>query len=290
LVFITDGIETHDVEKILYDVCSQLTIILKLKKKELDMGRVQDKVALITGGTAGIGYATAELIGKEGGKIAITDLRPVEGEASAQKLRSQGYDAIFIEQNVTDEARWKEVVAAVVEKYGRLDILVNNAGVGEQTDLEESDLAHWRFVNSVNMEAVFMGTQNAIKQMKLNGGGSIINISSIEGLVGDPRFGAYNASKGGVRLFSKSAALYCAEKKYNIRVNSLHPGFTVTPMVDGAVDQFSAQDAERINREIAIGYMADPIDQAYGILFLASDESRYMTGTELVIDGGFTCH
>ena len=104
------------------------------------MGRVQDKVALITGGTAGIGYATAELIGKEGGKIAITDLRPVEGEASAQKLRDQGYDAIFIEQDVTDEARWKEVLAAVVEKYGRLDILVNNAGVGEQTDLEESDL------------------------------------------------------------------------------------------------------------------------------------------------------
>ena len=135
------------------------------------MGRVQDKVALITGGTAGIGYATAELMAKEGGKIVITDLRAVEGEASAQKLRDQGYDAMFLEQNVTDEERWKEVVAAVVEKYGRLDILVNNAGVGEQTDLEESDLAHWRFVNSVNMEAVFMGTQNAIKQMKLNGGG-----------------------------------------------------------------------------------------------------------------------
>lgn len=254
------------------------------------MGRVQDKVALITGGTAGIGYATAELMGREGGKIAITDLRPVEGEASAQKLRDEGYDAIFLEQDVTDEARWKEVLAAVVEKYGRLDILVNNAGVGIETDLETSDLAHWRFVNAVNMEAVFMGTQNAVKQMKLNGGGSIINISSIEGLVGDPRFGAYNASKGGVRLFTKSAALHCAEKKYNIRVNSVHPGFTKTPMVDNAIDMFSAADAERVNREIAIGYMADPIDQAYGILFLASDESRYMTGTELVIDGGFTCH
>ncbi len=254
------------------------------------MGRVQDKVALITGGTAGIGYATAELIGQEGGKIVITDMRPVEGEASAQKLRDQGYDAIFIEQNVTDEQRWKEVLAAVVEKYGRLDILVNNAGVGEETKLEESDLAHWRFVNSVNMEAVFMGTQNAIKQMKLNGGGSIINISSIEGIVGDPRFGAYNASKGGVRLFTKSAALYCAEKKYNIRVNSVHPGFTQTPLLNDAAGGFSEADAERINREIAIGYMAEPIDQAYGILFLASDESRYMTGTELIIDGGFTAH
>lgn len=254
------------------------------------MGRVQDKVALITGGTAGIGYAAAELIGREGGKIAITDIRPVEGEASAQALRDQGYDAIFIEQDVTDEARWKEVLAEVVKKFGRLDIMVNNAGVGEETDLENSNLAHWRFVNSVNMEAVFMGTQNAVKQMKLNGGGSIINISSIEGLVGDPKFGAYNASKGGVRLFTKSAALYCAEKKYNIRVNSVHPGFTETPLLANAADTFSAADAERINREIAVGYMAQPIDQAYGILYLASDEARYITGTELIIDGGFTCH
>lgn len=254
------------------------------------MGRVQDKVALITGGTAGIGYAAAELIGREGGKIAITDIRPVAGEASAQALRDQGYDAIFIEQDVTDEARWKEVLAEVVKKFGRLDIMVNNAGVGEETDLENSNLAHWRFVNSVNMEAVFMGTQNAVKQMKLNGGGSIINISSIEGLVGDPKFGAYNASKGGVRLFTKSAALYCAEKKYNIRVNSVHPGFTETPLLANAADTFSAADAERINREIAVGYMAQPIDQAYGILYLASDEARYITGTELIIDGGFTCH
>jgi len=254
------------------------------------MGRVQDKVCLITGGTAGIGYASAELFGQEGGKIAITDLRLSEGEASAQALRDKGYDAIFIEQDVTDEARWPEVVAEVVAQYGRLDVLVNNAGVGQETDLENADLAHWRFVNSVNMEAVFMGTQNAIKQMKLNGGGSIINISSIEGLVGDPKFGAYNASKGGVRLFTKSAALYCAEKKYNIRVNSVHPGFTQTPLLAGAADQFSPEDAERINREIVLGYMAEPIDQAYGILFLASDESRYMTGSELVIDGGFTAH
>lgn len=254
------------------------------------MGRVANKVALITGGTAGIGYASAELMCREGAKVVITDLRPKEGEASAQKLRDQGYDAMFIEQDVTDETLWPKVIAAVVKQYGRLDILVNNAGVGEETNLEESDLAHWRFVNAVNMEAVFMGTKNAIKQMKLNGGGSIINISSIEGLVGDQKFAAYNASKGGVRLFTKSAALYCAEKKYNIRVNSLHPGFTQTPMVDNAVNIFSAADAERINREIAVGYMAEPIDQAYGILFLASDESRYMTGSELVIDGGFTAH
>ena len=254
------------------------------------MGRVQDKVCLITGGTAGIGYASAELFGQEGGKIAITDIRLAEGQAAAKALCDKGYEAIFVEQDVTDEARWPEVVAEVVDKFGRLDVLVNNAGVGQETDLENSDLAHWRFVNSVNMEAVFMGTQNAIKQMKLNGGGSIINISSIEGLVGDPKFGAYNASKGGVRLFTKSAALYCAEKKYNIRVNSVHPGFTQTPLLAGAADQFSPEDAERINREIVLGYMAEPVDQAYGILFLASDESRYMTGSELVIDGGFTAH
>ncbi len=254
------------------------------------MGRVQGKVALITGGTAGIGYAAAELICKEGGSVMLTDLRSVEGEASAQALRDQGYDAAFVEQDVTSEERWPEVIAATVKRFGKLDIMVNNAGVGIPTDLEESDLAHWRFVNSVNMEAVFMGTKSAIRQMKKTGGGSIINISSIEGIVGDPKFAAYNASKGGVRLFTKSAALYCAEKKYKIRVNSVHPGFTQTPMVDAAVNFFTADDAARIEREIAIGYMAEAIDQAYGILFLASDESRYMTGSELVIDGGYTAH
>ena len=254
------------------------------------MGRVEGKVALITGGTAGTGYATAELIGREGGKVVITDLREEQAEASAQRLRQQGYDATFVLQDVTDETRWPAVIAEVVKRHDRLDVLVNNAGVGAGTDLEESDLAHWRFVHSVNLEAVFMGTQNAIRQMKHNGGGSIINISSIEGLIGDPRSAAYNASKGGVRLFTKSAALYCAEKKYNIRVNSVHPGFTKTPMAESIGGVFGPQDMVRIKHEIVIGHMAEPIDQAYGILFLASDESRYMTGTELVIDGGYTGH
>ena len=254
------------------------------------MGRMQNKVCLITGGTGGIGYASAELMCKEGGKVVITDIRPVEGEAAAQTLRDQGYDAAFIEQDVTSESRWPEVIAEVVALYGRLDVLVNNAGVGAGTDLEESDLAHWRFVQSVNMEAVFMGTQNAVKQMKLNGGGSIINISSIEGIIGDPRSAAYNASKGGVRLFTKSAALYCAEKKYNIRVNSVHPGFTKTPMAESVGDLFGPADMERIKHEIVIGHMAEPVDQANGILYLASDEARYVTGTELIIDGGYTCH
>ncbi len=254
------------------------------------MGRVQDKVCLITGGTAGIGYASAELMCREGGKVVITDIRPTQGETAAQTLRDQGYDAVFIEQDVTSESRWREVVAEVVLCHGRLDVLVNNAGVGAGTDLEESDLAHWRFVHSVNLEAVFMGTQNAIRQMKTNGGGSIVNISSIEGIIGDPRSAAYNASKGGVRLFTKSAALYCAEKKYNIRVNSIHPGFTKTPMADSVGDLFGPEDIQRIQREIVIGYMAEPIDQGYGILYLASDESRYVTGTELIIDGGYTCH
>ncbi|RLA40426.1 MAG: 3-beta hydroxysteroid dehydrogenase [Gammaproteobacteria bacterium] len=254
------------------------------------MGRVQDKVCLITGGTGGIGYSAAQLMCREGGKVAITDIRPKEGEAAAQTLRDQGYAAIFIEQDVTSESRWPEVIAAVVAEYGRLDVLVNNAGVGAATDLEESDLAHWRFIQSVNLESVFMGTQNAIKQMKLNGGGSIVNISSIEGIIGDPRSAAYNASKGGVRLFTKSAALYCAEKKYNIRVNSVHPGFTKTPMAESAGDLFGPDDLVRIQHEIVIGHMAEPQDQGYGVLYLASDESKYVTGTELIIDGGYTCH
>ncbi|MFZ2209278.1 MAG: glucose 1-dehydrogenase [Porticoccaceae bacterium] len=254
------------------------------------MGRIQGKVCLITGGTAGIGYASAELFGREGGVVVITDIRPREGEAAAQKLRDQGCDARFIEQDVTSESRWREVVAEVVGHYRRLDVLVNNAGVGAGTDLENSDLAHWRYVHAVNLEAVFMGTQNAIRQMKQNGGGSIVNISSIEGIIGDPRSAAYNASKGGVRLFTKSAALYCAEKKYGIRVNSVHPGFTKTPMAESVGDVFGPADLARIQHEIVIGHMAEPIDQAYGILYLASDESRYVTGTELIIDGGYTAH
>lgn len=254
------------------------------------MGRVQDKVCMITGGTAGIGFACAELMCREGGKVVITDIRPDEGEAAALSLRDQGYDAQFIEQDVTSESRWPEVVAETVAKYGRLDVLVNNAGVGAGTDLEESDLAHWRFVHSVNLEAVFMGTQNAIKQMKRTGGGSIVNISSIEGIIGDPRSAAYNASKGGVRLFTKSAALYCAGKKYDIRVNSVHPGFTKTPMAASVEGVFGPEDLQRIQREIVVGHMAEPVDQAYGVLYLASDESRYVTGTELIIDGGYTCH
>ncbi|MEZ0139266.1 MAG: SDR family oxidoreductase [Candidatus Reddybacter sp.] len=192
-----------------------------------------------------------------------------------------------MEPDVTSESRWPEVIAAVVAEYGRLDVLVNNAGVGAATDFEESDLAHWRFIQSVNLESVFMGAQNAIKQMKLNGGGSIVNISSIEGLIGDPRSAAYNASKGGVRLFTKSAALYCAEKKYNIRVNSVHPGFTKIAMAASAGDLFGPDDLVRIQHEIVIGHMAEPQDQGFGILYLASD---YVTGTELIIDGGYTCH
>src|SRR3990167_6584280 len=187
------------------------------------MGRVQGKVCLITGGTAGIGYASAELFGREGGKVVITDIRPREGEAAAQKLRDQGHDARFIEQDVTSESRWREVVAEVVRHHGRLDVLVNNAGVGAGTDLENSDLAHWRFVHAVNLEAVFMGTQNAIRQMKHNGGGSIVNISSIEGIIGDPRSAAYNASKGGVRLFTKSAGLYFAQEQHKTPVEYVHP-------------------------------------------------------------------
>jgi 3(or 17)beta-hydroxysteroid dehydrogenase len=134
-----------------------------------------------------------------------------------------------------------------------------------------------------------VGTQNAIRQMKQNGGGSIVNISSIEGIIGDPRSAAYNASKGGVRL-TKSAVLYCAEKKYNIRVNSVHPGFTKTSMAESVGDVFGPADLVRIQREIVIGHMAEPIDQGYRILYLASDESHYVTDTELIIDGGYTAH
>jgi NAD(P)-dependent dehydrogenase (short-subunit alcohol dehydrogenase family) len=189
------------------------------------------------------------------------------------------------------EQRWQEVLAEIVDRFGRLDILVNNAGIAIVGNVEETTLADWQATQRVNLDAVFLGTRDAIKVMK-GTGGSIINISSIEGIVGEPEVAAYNASKGGVRIFTKSAALHCAAQGYQIRVNSVHPGFINTAMVSGAVGSMSAADGEafqaRIMGNIPMGHMGEPVDIANGVLFLASDESRYMTGSELVIDGGYT--
>ena len=189
-----------------------------------------------------------------------------------------------MQQDVVNKDRWQQVMAEIMERFGQLDVLVNNAGIAIVGTVESTSLAEWQLTQQVNLESVFIGTQEAIKVMKLKKG-SIINISSIEGIIGDAKFAAYNASKGGVRIFSKSAALHCTTEGYDIRINSL-------PMVSGAVETMGKKESQefetRIISSIPMGKMGEARDIANGVLFLASEESSYMTGSELVIDGGYT--
>jgi 3(or 17)beta-hydroxysteroid dehydrogenase len=254
------------------------------------MRRVENKVALVTGGGLGLGRACAILLAREGAKVMVTDLKEREGRATAEEIVEAGGEAMFMRQDVASEADWDAVSAAILHRFGRLDILVNNAGVAFGGSVEATTLEQWRALMAVNLDGVFLGTQRAVAAMKDTGGGSIINLSSIEGLIGDANLAAYNASKGGVRIFSKSAALHCARSGYKIRVNSVHPGYVWTPMVE---NYLAAQpDPEAAKAFVAglhpLGHLGEPDDIAYGVLYLASDESKFVTGAELIIDGGYT--
>lgn len=254
-------------------------------------GRLKDKVAVVTGGASGLGYATALRFMEEGAKLIITDINKDALDIAFEAYSLTDFpDLLF--QDVTDENGWKDLGKHVSKSFGKLDIMVNNAGIVYRGTVEDTTLDEWRETQSVNLDGVFMGTRFAVEMMKLKGG-SIINISSIEGLVGEATCAAYNASKGGVRIFTKSAALHCAAQNYNIRVNSVHPGFMRTPMVDNALTTMPKDEVDalltRMANEIPLGEMGDPEDIANGCLYLASDESKYVTGTELIIDGGFTC-
>jgi len=255
-------------------------------------GRLAGKVAMITGGGSGLGEATAIRFAAEGARVYVSDIREDAAITVAEAIKKAGGKASSLVQDVCNEAQWSELMDHIIAEQGHLDILVNNAGIVITGTAEDASLEDWRKVTSVNLDGVFMGTREAIRVMK-NSGGSIINISSIEGIVGEPATAAYNASKGGVRIFSKSAALHCAEKGYNIRVNTVHPGFILTPMLTEGVENMPEDmrlDMEQVvAQRIPLGHMGEPEDIAYGCLYLASDESKYMTGSELVIDGGYTC-
>jgi NAD(P)-dependent dehydrogenase (short-subunit alcohol dehydrogenase family) len=228
----------------------------------------------------------------EGATVILSDVLDAEGEALAKSINDAGGSAEYIHQDVTDEAVWEQVVQDIVSRHGRLDICVNNAGVVLDANVEDTSLEDWRWVNSINSEAVFLGTQAAIKAMKDQDpqGGSIVNISSIAGLVGIENLAAYNASKGAVRLFTKSAALHVATQGYNIRINSVHPSYTWTPMVQLLADNTGDRDAffDALGEAHPLGRPGVPMDIAWGVLYLASDESTWVTGSELVIDGGIT--
>ncbi len=245
------------------------------------MGRLDGKVALISGGARGQGAAEAKLFAQEGAKVVFGDVLDPEGKAVEETIREAGGEARYIHLDVTQEEDWQEAVGTAVAQYGKLDILVNNAGILRRENIEETSKALWDTVLAVNATGVFLGTKYAIPAMRQAGGGSIVNISSISGMVaiGAP---AYNASKGAVRVFTKVTAVHHA--KDGIRCNSIHPGPIDTPMTQTT----DAARREKTVSEVPLGRYGTVEDIAYGVLYLASDEAAFMTGAELVIDGGYT--
>jgi 3(or 17)beta-hydroxysteroid dehydrogenase len=251
------------------------------------MNRVDGKVAIVTGGASGIGRGCARRLAAEGATVVIADRDEAGGAAVAHEL---GGRHAFLALDVTDEARWTKVVAETVERFGRLDILVNAAGIAIFSDIERTTLADWRLVNSINSDGTFLGCRAAIAAMKTTGGGSIINLSSVAGLIGVGDAPAYCASKGAVRLLTKSVALHAARQGYNIRCNSVHPSFIATAMVDGVVAQSPdpAKTRKAFERAAPLGRMGEVDDVAQLVIYLASDESRFVTGAEIAVDGGLT--
>jgi 3(or 17)beta-hydroxysteroid dehydrogenase len=249
------------------------------------MGRVEGKVALVTGAASGMGRADAVLLAAEGARVVVTDMNETDGRAVADAI---GEHAVFMRLNVTDEDNWKTVIAATVERFGRLDILVNNAGIIALGNIVDTTLESWRLVNSVNSDGVFLGCKHAIPVMAKSGGGSIINMSSVAAIHGQSFVAAYTASKGAVRALTKNIAMYCKEQKNGIRCNSIHPDGVKTPMVVKVAmgkDVATAADLEAIGK---FGNMCEPEDIANLVLYLASDESRFVNGAEMLIDNAST--
>lgn len=247
--------------------------------------RLENKVSLISGGARGIGAAIAGIFAREGAKIVIGDVLEEEGRRTAAEITGSGGDCHFVRLDVTSEADWEQAVGEAVTGFGKLDILVNNAGVSARGNVEETSVAEWTRTMDINIKGVFLGVKQAIPLMKANGGGSIINMSSGAGIAPQPgTSGAYAASKGAVRIFSKSTAIQYAQD--NIRCNSVHPGPIETDMLLATRPDPSAL-ALMMGR-VPLGRFGRPEEIAYGVLYLASDESSFVTGSELVIDGGRT--
>ena len=258
-------------------------------------GRVQGKVALVTGGASGIGRGCAEKLAAEGAAVVVTDLQDHKGEEVVQAIAGAGGTANYLHHDVTDEAAWQDVIGKVRAQDGRLDILVNNAGIGLGGSVLDMSLADFRRQTAVNVDGVFLGCKHAIPLMRQGGGGSIINMSSVAGLKGSPMLAGYCATKGAVRLFTKAVAMECANAKDGIRVNSVHPGIIETPIwltvipSGGPAGQNAPPDLDAMSQmAVPLGVKGYPEDIANGVLWLASEESRYVTGAELVIDGGLS--
>lgn len=254
------------------------------------MGRLSGKIAIVTGAAHGIGKSISELFAKEDAKVVVTDIDKVVGEDTVKGIMGAGGESIFISHDASSQDDWNRVFDTTIETYGKVHILVNNAGIGEKSDLETMPLEEWRKILAINLDSTFLGTQLAIRHLKNYGGGSIINMSSIAGFTGTEDLPAYTASKAGIRYFTKCAALHCGQRKYNIRVNSIHPGSTRTRAGVLYLEQKTGLKGDAIDKEmekvIPMGKICEPSDIAAGALFLASEDSKMVTGTELVIDGG----
>lgn len=251
-----------------------------------------ERVALITGGASGLGADFCEQLASRNAVVIVADIDIENGNKVAAQLIAKGLKAEFIELNVSSEESWLTCINYVKDNYRKLDVLVNNAGIAGGDSPVDTSLDDWKRIIDVNLTSVFLGCKYCIDLMAESGGGSIINISSVFGQVADQATTAYSASKGGVRSMTKSIALYCAEQKNNIRVNSVHPGFVMTPMVanlaEEAPEEIVAPYMQRTVGLTPLGRIAEPSDISGVMLFLASELSRFMTGSELTVDGGFT--
>ena len=256
--------------------------------------RLEGKICCITGAASGIGAASAKLCASQGAEVVLADIDDERGANECDDIKKAGGKASYLHLDVTSEASWKHAEEQLMNLHGCIHVMVNNAGRIMLKTVEDTSLEDWRRMLAVNLDSVFLGTQTAMRLMRAGDGGSIINISSIYGQVGESATPAYCASKGGVTLFTKSVALYCSERSYPIRCNSIHPGVVATRLGENAQNDLSDTDmtafVKRAGESIPMRMPATADDIAQAVVYLASDESKYMTGSELVVDGGYTAH